>query len=478
MEYPRIIQGGMGAAVSSWRLASAVGRAGAMGVVSGTALDVVHARRLADGDVGGHLRRAYEHFPVPGIAERVLARWFDPAQHRAEDDAYAPVPMFDVEPDADLISLTVLANFAEVWLAKQGHSNPIGINYLEKIQLPIPFALYGAMLAGVDYVLMGAGIPTQVPRLLRSLALGEAVSYRLAVEGAPSSQPVVVHFDPAQMFSAAPYPLAVPRFLAIVASNTLAQFLAKNPADAPHGFVVEGPVAGGHNAPPRGRMQLDELGQPIYGEQDRVDLARLAKLGLPFWLAGGFASSERVEEAVRCGAQGVQVGTAFAFCEESGFDPELKAEVLRLAAAGELEVRTDALASPSGYPFKVAQLERTVSDLRLRAERRRRCDLGFLRTLAQDERGELVYRCPAEPVKAFVQKGGRTEDTEGRACLCNALLAAVGLGQVRPAGAELPVVTAGDDVLDVARFLAPGASTYTAADVVDTLMGRRSPACG
>ena len=42
---PRVIQGGMGIAVSSWRLASAVARAGQLGVVSGTALDLVLARR-------------------------------------------------------------------------------------------------------------------------------------------------------------------------------------------------------------------------------------------------------------------------------------------------------------------------------------------------------------------------------------------------------------------------------------------------
>ena len=54
------------------------------------------------------------------------------------------------------------ANFAEVFLARQGHRDPVGINYLRKIQLPLPPAAYGAMLAGVDYVLMGAGIPTEM----------------------------------------------------------------------------------------------------------------------------------------------------------------------------------------------------------------------------------------------------------------------------------------------------------------------------
>ena len=53
---PTIIQGGMGAGVSSWRLAQAVSQLGQLGVVSGTALDLIFARRLQDGDPGGHMR--------------------------------------------------------------------------------------------------------------------------------------------------------------------------------------------------------------------------------------------------------------------------------------------------------------------------------------------------------------------------------------------------------------------------------------
>lgn len=45
---PALIQGGMGVAVSSWPLALAVSAAGQLGVVPGTALDAVLARRLQD----------------------------------------------------------------------------------------------------------------------------------------------------------------------------------------------------------------------------------------------------------------------------------------------------------------------------------------------------------------------------------------------------------------------------------------------
>ena len=69
----------MGAGVSGWVLARAVSTAGQLGVVAGTALDVILARRLQVGDPGGHMRRALEHFPIPGVAQRILERFILPA---------------------------------------------------------------------------------------------------------------------------------------------------------------------------------------------------------------------------------------------------------------------------------------------------------------------------------------------------------------------------------------------------------------
>ena len=166
---PTIIQGGMGVAVSSWRLASAVARRGQLGVVSGTALDLVLARRLEDGDLDGSVRRAMAAFPVPAIVDRVLKRHLRPGG-RAPGVAYTPVPRLSLRPGRAVQELTVLASFVEVWLAKEGHDGPVGINYLEKIQMAMPAAVYGAMLAGVDAVLVGAGIPRHLPHLLDELA--------------------------------------------------------------------------------------------------------------------------------------------------------------------------------------------------------------------------------------------------------------------------------------------------------------------
>ena len=165
MSQPIIIQGGMGVAVSGWRLARAVARLGQLGVVSGALLAVVFARRLQAGDAGGQMRSAMEHFPLPGVAERVLDNYYVPGG-KAPDAPFASTAMPTLKPGAGFVELTVAANFAEVFLAKAGHAGPVGINLLEKIQLATLPSLYGAMLADVDYVLMGAGIPRAIPGAL------------------------------------------------------------------------------------------------------------------------------------------------------------------------------------------------------------------------------------------------------------------------------------------------------------------------
>jgi len=94
---PVLIQGGMGVAVSSWPLARAVSTAGQLGVVSGTALDAVLARRLQDGDPDGHLHRALDQFPIPEMAGRVQARFFRPGG-RAAGHPYVPIPKPSLQP--------------------------------------------------------------------------------------------------------------------------------------------------------------------------------------------------------------------------------------------------------------------------------------------------------------------------------------------------------------------------------------------
>ena len=467
---PTIIQGGMGAAVSNWRLANAVSRLGQLGVVSGTALDLILARRLQDGDPGGHMRRGLEQFPIPEVAERVWQKYYVPGG-KAERAPYKNPPTHSKDTPIELKELCVVANFVEVFLAREGHDNPVGINYLEKVQLPHLPSIYGAMLAGVGYVLMGAGVPIKIPGVLHRFTNHQPATYPLQVTGANDDDDRTMVFTPQEFIGPKPPQLARPKFLAIIASNTLATTMLKKADGKVDGFVIEGYTAGGHNAPPRGKLQLDASGEVIYGERDVVDLEKIRTLGVPFWLAGGYGSSEKLAEALVGGATGVQVGTAFAFCEESGLENSYKRLLLEKVRSGTARVFSDPVASPTSFPFKVAQLEGSLSENEVYAARPRICDLGYLREAYRTPLGTIDYRCSAEPVTTYVAKGGKEENTVGKKCLCNALMANIGHPQVRNGKyTEHALITSGNDLTGIARFLSPGSSTYTAADVVANLM--------
>lgn len=474
MSPPIIIQGGMGVGVSNWTLARAVSQQGQLGVVSGTLLPVVLARRLQQGDPDGHMRRALARFPLPAVADRILNAYFAP-EGLSKDAAFKLTPMPALPGGAALVELTVAANFVEIFLAKENHTGLVGINLLEKIQIPTLPSLYGAMLAGVDYVLMGAGIPRSIPGALDQLSRGETAQLKIDVTANPSgavpASEALATFDPAAFFHGPAPALRRPQFIAIVSSATLALTLARKSTGRVDGFVVETEAAGGHNAPPRGPMQFTPAGEPLYGERDRPDFEKIRALGLPFWIAGAQAEPARLAEARQLGAAGVQIGTPFAFCEESGVDSTLKEDVRALARAGLTKIFTDPLASPTGFPFKVLDHPDSLSSAWRYSERPRVCDLGYLREAFAKDDGSLGYRCAGEPVEDYVRKGGSASDTTGRKCLCNGLLATIGLGQRTAAGDERPLITAGHDVAQLTRFFQDGETTYRAADVIQAVLG-------
>jgi NAD(P)H-dependent flavin oxidoreductase YrpB (nitropropane dioxygenase family) len=304
--------------------------------------------------------------------------------------------------------------------------------------------------------------------VLDALASHQPAQLRLDLEDAAPGQVELLRFDPAVHWEGTAPALSRPRFLAIVASNTLATMLGKKAARRVDGFVVEGPTAGGHNAPPRDREISPATGEPLYGARDVVDLEAVRALGLPFWVAGGAGWPGRLEEALQAGAAGIQVGTLFAYCDESGIAEPLRRSVLEGVVRGAVRVRTDGRASPTGFPFKVVSWD---GDPATGVARKRVCDLGYLRNAYRRGDGTIGYRCASEPEDQFVAKGGAPEETPDRKCLCNGLLSTIGLGQRREDGAvEPPLITSGDDVAKLAGFLA-GRTRYSAADAVRWLLG-------
>lgn len=463
---PWLIQGGMGIAISNWRLARAVASAGQIGVVSGTAIDTVFVRRLQDHGVDDALRSVLDKFPVPAIVEDALHRFAD--VRRRVGAPYKNLGMLTERSPRRAFDLVVLASFVEVALAKLGHGGLVGINLLTKVQIPTAASLCGSILAGVDYVMMGAGVPTHIPGVIDDLYHGRRTTLPFAVTGAASDHPASsVTFDPTPYLGTTE--LQRPKFVGIVSSHVLATALFKRSNGPVDGFVIERPSAGGHNAPPRGSYALDEHGAPIYGPRDEIDFDVVRGLGVPFWIGGGVTSSADVSDALALGATGVQVGTLFAYCNESGMEPELRHRVLENLQHHPLTVTTSITASSTGYPFKVVDEIGTIADPAVYAARPRRCDLGYLREAYLDEKGATAYRCAAEPLNIYSRKGGHVEDAQSTTCLCNGLMATCGLAQVRSDGyVEPALVTSGDRIEDVTVLL-NGREDFSAQDVIDWL---------
>src|SRR3989338_5349201 len=488
LPFPSVIQGGMGVAVSNWSLARAVSMLGMLGTVSGVALERILVIILQNGDPGGHFRRALAHFPYQQAVERIMKEFYVEGGV-SKRSPLRPCPMFTLQPSRILIDLTVCADFAAIWLAKEKHNGLVSINFLEKLQMPHPYALFGAMLAGVDVLTVGAGIPLPFPQMLEDIVAERPVRYKVDVVPDHSSQGPnyrEIVFDPKEHFGEYPKGLIAPKFIPIISSLVLAKALLERlPASSIYGFVVEEDTAGGHNAPPRkvgGQIQFNHLGEPIYGPKDHVDYPKLAELcrknGARFWIGGSMASPECQAFAKSVGAEGIQAGSIFALANESGLEVNIKRTVRRLGYLGQLKI-FNSMWSPTGFPFKVVRLHGTVSDRGVYESRERICNQGALVTLYEKANGSIGYRCSAEPETDYVAKGGKLEDTVSMRCLCNGLLATAGLNHDgnKP---EQPIVTLGN-MMEGASFLkhlmrdengqSSEFGSYSVADVRRYLLG-------
>lgn len=458
----------MGVNISGWLLARTVSLLGEQGTVSGVALQRIITRILQKGDPGGHIRRALAHFPFPSVAEEIIERYYV-RNGIPKGTPFKATPVFTAHPSRLLIALTVCASYAFVWLAKENNPNPISINYLEKVAMPHPYAITGAMLAGVDFITMGAGIPLQIPELINDIAEGRTARYRIPVIGKNITSHTMA-FEPEKFFGSPLPTMKKPGFIPIVASNLLANiFMNKLPPGSVYGFVVEEPTAGGHNAPPR-KPIVNEWGepQPVYGKKDEVDYRAMTSLGVPFWIGGSYASPEKLEWALSVGAAGIQAGSIFALSEESGMDPDIRRRIRARGFKKTLTVKTDMRISPTGFPFKVVDLDDTIAKPEVYAARTRICNQGELVSLYERPNGTIGSRCPSEPMDKYSAKGGNIADAVGRGCLCNGLISAANLGDEE----EPPIVTLGDDVYFLRFLMENEESSYSAAQAIQYLLGK------
>lgn len=466
--FPKIIQGGMGVNISDWRLARAVSALKQQGTVSGVAPERVLGDILQHGDPGEIIRQALAKFPFQKVVQLIMKEYFVAGGIGARPRKN--VPVFTINPSALLISLVICANYAFVRLAKEGHVNPVSINYLEKIAPPHIYAITGAMLADVDFITMGAGIALQIPEVITCIATGKEAHYDVPVSGT-NIKSHTMRFDPTVFFGEKLPEMRKPGFIPIIGSDLLASiFVKKLPNGAIHGFAVEGKSAGGHTGRPR-KPIFDSDGRmlPIYGPKDNPDYAKIANLGLPFWIGGDRASPEKLADALSKGAKGIQVGSIFALCEESGMNPLLRKQARKLGFNGQLQVVTDMRFSPTGFPFKVACLDGTLSDKKIFVERPLVCNQGVLVSLYEKPDGSIGYRCPSEPLGFYRAKGGDLADAVGRGCLCNALLSTAMVNNP----AEPPIVTLGDETGFLKKLMLHEDDFYTAKDAIWYLLGEK-----
>ena len=154
-------------------------------------------------------------------------------------------------------------------------------------------------------------------------------------------------------------------------------------------------MAGGHNAPPRG-WSSESNDEPVYGPRDNADLERVRKLGKPFWLAGAQNHSDALREAQAVGAVGIQVGTAFAFCSDSGMENTLRKRAISAFLKGTTKTLTEARGSPTGFPFKTLDLEGTEGGRPAEERQRQACAHGYLRSAyrKEDEANSELLQCP------------------------------------------------------------------------------------
>lgn len=442
---PRLIQAGMGIHVSSANLANHTARLGALGVVSGAALRHVIVEDIRGGDAEAiELART---FPVPHYIGELLAFAPGGARHTHA----VPVDTPELGRGGLPRRLSVIAAYIEVLRARRGHRGRVGINVMWKATLTVLPTIYGAMLAGADALLCGAGVPMELPDIVRRIRAGEDLEY-LPLTGTGTNVRLEISGDgTAPLLGATPAPHLIPILSNYAFSRRIVDSWAKKYDGArPFAFILENHAAGGHNAPPRNKAGFS-------GEDD-VDsyFDKVKALGVPIYVAGAFAhggTSRDLEAWIERGAYGIQVGSRFALCTDSGLRADLRERIIAANATSTLHVETREGMSPTGYPLKVVPLPGTIADPAVYAARERICNRLYLAQShfepAADGTVVETYVCPAMPVKQYERLGGDPADTVGRVCLCNGLLSAAGYY----ADIEPPLLTLGVSGEQVSRPL-------------------------
>ena len=451
---PRLIQAGMGIHVSSAKLANCTSRLGALGVVSGAALRHVILEDIRANDE--ETISITKQFPIAHYIEEALSFMPGGKKHNRPVPVDTPEPRYSAYPRR----LSAVAAYVEVMRAKRGHGGKVGINVMWKCPLTVLPTIYGAMLAGVDALLCGAGVPMELPDIVAKIRAGMNMEY-LPLTGTETHARMDIADDNSSAFLQS---LDAPRMIPILSNFAFAKRLLdtweKKYHALPFAFVLENHAAGGHNAPPRNKSTFDK--------QDNLEtyFDKVVKLGIPVYAAGNFKDGGTRQEFERWtskGAYGLQIGSRFALCEESGMREDLRNQIIEKNRQESLEVKTDMKASPTGYPIKIAQLPGTISEEAIYKARKRLCNKKYLvrshfKEMPDGSKKE-TYICSAMSAEEYGRLGGDPAETEGKVCLCNGLLSTAGYYQ----DVEDAVVTLGTHGKEIKK-------SVSARDIVEEFL--------
>lgn len=245
-----VVQGGMGVGVSAHRLAGSVARLGALGTISSVDLRHHHADLL------------------------------DEARGCTDKEAL------------DRLNLVALDREIRMALALAEGEGAVAVNVMKAVAAHAAYVRQSCE-SGAHAIVMGAGLPLDLPELTRDFPDVALIPILSDVRG-----------------------------IAIV----LKKWLRKN--RVPDAIVIEHPrYAGGH----LGATRADEIADPRFDFGPVLDgvVTLFRELGIereriPLIPAGGINSHDKVAALLALGARAVQIGTPFAVTEEGDAHPNFK----------------------------------------------------------------------------------------------------------------------------------------------------------
>lgn len=255
-----VVQGGMGVGVSAHRLAGAVARAGAMGTIASIDLRHHHA----------------------DLCEQ--------AKHCRDKDAL------------NRLNLIALDREIKSALAIAGGRGLVAVNVMKAVEA-YPDYVRQACASGAQAIVMGAGLPLELPEL---------------AEGYPDVALIPILSDA--------------RGVAIVLKKWARLKKSGSGGRLPDAIVIEHPrYAGGHLGAPdasdlaNARFDFAEVLPAIFKVFDDMGIRREQ---IPIIVGGGINSHEKLLAALALGASAVQAGTPFAVTAEGDAHPGFKRVLL------------------------------------------------------------------------------------------------------------------------------------------------------